>query len=401
MTVSGSLDVMRRTSALRPGSPLTITGCPLARGAKANSGRSRRSSAFSRARIGSMAAEAVGDEDRTDVLVEGDGVREGRHRHRGRRGRRVGLAPGHERRRRRGDEGHRQDRREQQDPRASHGVLRRIVVPAAGGARPHGVMCSSFRALPQDRQTWRRHPGAADIEPSQARQSLQRRKPRVRHRGAVETERLEVVERGERLQAGVPHGRPAQVEMFQVRHLAQHLQARVGDPRPREVEPDQIVPRRRQLLAARHPRRPRRRPPPCTRGHAPQAGSPAAIREPPPARPRAWSRTRRPGDAEAPRPPAAPPPEGSSRTRRGSRLAPSMSGACPLREHRPRPTRSARPTRRRSAAAVPSAACASCRRGGDAAASRARSEREPPRSRQAPTDRQPGLPRTCPASGRP
>ena len=45
ITVSGSLDLMRRTSALRPGSPLTITGCPLVRGAKANSGRSRRSSA--------------------------------------------------------------------------------------------------------------------------------------------------------------------------------------------------------------------------------------------------------------------------------------------------------------------------------------------------------------------
>ena len=267
---------------------------------------------FPRARIGSMAAEAVGDEDRTDVLVEGDGVREARHGHRrrGRRGRRsrpcarTRMVPPPRRR------GPPAAPTRAAGPASLSWRAAKDSRPGGGGARISRRDAQVLPCLAQSSQTWCRHPGAADIQPFQARKPLQRRKARVGHRGAVETERLEVSERGERLHAGVAHGRPAQVETFEVRHLRQHLQARVGDRRSARgrARSDGCLPP--PASRARHHRRPFRRPPPCTRGRALQAGSPAAIREPPPARPRAWSRTRRPGAAEAPRPPAAPPPEG-------------------------------------------------------------------------------------------
>ena len=115
---------------------------------------------LSRSRVGAVAAEAVVDENRTDVFVERDGagkgqgqgrLRRGRLVRRGRLRRRFGLAPGDKRRRRRGDKGHRQDRREQ-DPRGSHGFLRRIVNREAGtqrvprSQRGHRVTCRSLRA---------------------------------------------------------------------------------------------------------------------------------------------------------------------------------------------------------------------------------------------------------------
>ena len=161
-----------------------------------------------RSRVGAVAAEAVADEDRPDVLVEGDGRREDHAR--GRLGRRF-RSPARDVRRRGGDEGHGQDGREQQSrrPRGSHDRPSKDSPPGGGRAKVSGRDLQLRAGLAQGREPRLGHPGASQVESSQGSEFLKRRQARVGHGRSVEAEAFELVQKwSERPHAVVPDGRP-------------------------------------------------------------------------------------------------------------------------------------------------------------------------------------------------
>ena len=74
MTFSGSVEVIRRYEGALPGVPLDDDRLAVGTGRERELGSIQAELRLSRSRVGAVAAEAVVDENRTDVFVERDGA---------------------------------------------------------------------------------------------------------------------------------------------------------------------------------------------------------------------------------------------------------------------------------------------------------------------------------------